>query len=144
MKIEPPEIEDIIEYQIEALDESLLQAVHTQPQFKLKSVNFVDEEQDSNQEWPCNLCGCVFITRNLLKSHMKEHKGTRKGGLIRRMCQLCGLSFATNGWYHHVSISLKCSRCTIKKPHFRCFAPIHQTFVSSVISVAKAFELNTT
>ena len=67
-----------------------------------------------SKEWLCALCNKILITKSLLKIHMKDHKSSNKNhnksdqskekGKRKKMCQLCGLSFAVNGWYHHVSI----------------------------------------
>lgn len=99
-------IDDEIVYQIEALDETLLE-----PPSERKPINLNEDDGESKiAEWSCSLCKIDFRTRLLLRSHMRKHKDSPKDknyrskpkNVGRRMCQLCGLSFASNGWYHHV------------------------------------------
>lgn len=56
--------------------------------------------------WTCIQCGMTFSSRGLQQAHMRIHgiepKNTSKSGK-RKICELCGLDFAKNGWYHHVS-----------------------------------------
>lgn len=82
------------EYQIEALDEELL--------LELSADKPVPKTR--SQVWPCSICNINFRTRSLQRNHAREHNKTdERKPKARKMCQLCGLSFATNGWYHHVS-----------------------------------------
>lgn len=102
-------VDEEIVYQIEALDETLLV---DPPSEQKPTTNFTENDEHSKiPEWSCNLCKTDFRTRLLLRSHMSKHKDPPKDKnyrskpkkVGRRMCQLCGLSFASNGWYHHVS-----------------------------------------
>lgn len=69
-------------------------------------------ERKTLQQWLCNVCSKTFRTKSALQSHVKEHKSSsetdqwKEKKKSRKMCQLCGLSFATNGWYHHVGLIL--------------------------------------
>lgn len=56
--------------------------------------------------WSCEMCDENFASRAKLRRHEKEHgippkaRSSKTGQ--RKMCQLCGLSFAVNGFYHHM------------------------------------------
>lgn len=98
------------EYQVEALDENFL--IIQPNEYPL---------QPSTPRWTCCLCDANLRTRIELRRHLKQHKDPKKeehsaveakAAKSRRMCQLCGLSFAPNGWYHHVS-SVSSSNSTI-------------------------------
>lgn len=87
-------IEEEIEYQVEALEESLLIEL---PQNRKSS----DDLENKNSVW----CDETYSVKHQRIANTKSEKGSKKNLASdgRRMCQLCGLSFASNGWYHHVS-----------------------------------------
>lgn len=90
---------------------------HVEESKLTESIIVVKEEQrektnlkhKTTQQWLCIMCSESFRTKSLLQVHKKGHKDiintdqSEEKKKQRKMCQLCGLSFAQNGWYHHVS-----------------------------------------
>lgn len=72
-------------------------------------TNSIPSSGNTIHSWSCNLCNTEFENRQLLRSHMKIHRTPvstpqlKKSYKERKVCQLCGLSFSANGFYHHVS-----------------------------------------
>jgi C2H2-type zinc finger len=88
------------ELQVEALDEILEDVINV----KRKPTAHKFTKPKSPETWQCSECNKYFQSRTLLRNHVKnEHKSSETTlKKSRKMCQLCGLSFATNGWYHHM------------------------------------------
>lgn len=102
---EPIEHDDIIEELI--VSNANDQSKSTKPpKEEIEELKF---EFKASRECLCNICGETFKTKNQLQLHKKDHKPSDKTQNSnqklknRKMCQLCGLSFAASGWYHHVS-----------------------------------------
>lgn len=60
------------------------------------------EEHKPRHQWHCVTCDIKFETKALLLSHRRSHRQPKEKKSRRKICQICGMSFAANGWYHHV------------------------------------------
>ena len=56
----------------------------------------------NTRKWTCSSCKSSFKTRVNLREHKRNCTTFSKGSSERKMCQICGLSFAESGWYYHV------------------------------------------
>lgn len=141
------------EYEIEI--ESSLQAAEDIQSAESKShLKFIIKDVESTcskpfKQWQCSICNNGnFKTKSLFQRHMKQHKEPSSDGSAnksksgRKMCQLCGLSFATNGWYHHVNslVTLSCQFQFHYQSSYRFFALTLNITDSFATSVAKVFE----
>lgn len=96
VQITEVKVEKILdEFQVEALDENFLKQ---QENVEMKV------RKPTATKVQCTECNENFRSKALLKDHVKnEHKSSEATlKKARKVCQLCGLSFATNGWYHHM------------------------------------------
>lgn len=141
------------EYEIEIVSSLQVaedtQSAERQSPLKFLITDVVSTDSQPLQQWHCSICNNgIFKTKSLFQRHMKQHKEPPSDGSAnksksgRKMCQLCGLSFATNGWYHHVNsvITLSYQLQFYYQPSYRFFARTLNTSDSFATSVAKAFE----
>lgn len=82
---------------------------------KLKTFS---RRRQAERQWECDICHKSFKSKSLLRHHMKEHSSKPDSDSRRRMCQLCGLSLAKSGWFHHIlrvhteSVRFVCDFCS--------------------------------